>query len=564
MLLEGSTLEHNHRYEIHRILSEVGGMGVVYHATDMNMRAEVVIKESRFNDDAFLRATFPGLRPDQLKRQVNLWRAAFEREARLLFGLRHNSLPRALNYFELSYGNQFLVMEMIPGKDLSDLLEERTTAGHGPFPVDQILDWADQLLDVLSYLHMEFEQPIIHRDIKPQNLKRTPKGQIILLDFGLAKGSHPGISAVGKSNPGHTLAYAAPEQIGGEPTDPKTDIYSLGVTLYHLLTGQIPPNAVQRANAIARSKTNEDPIEPAHKINTAIGVEISQVLHQAVALLPDERFESVNKMRAALRYAAGRSGERSSTTKANYEESTLPTYEESSPSEPSSLVEELGNGVKLEMIRIGGGSFSMGTLDTLSLDGEHPRHFVTLSPFYSGRYPITQAQWQAVMGNNPSHFKGEYLPVENVSWHDAIRFCETLSARTGKPYRLLTEAEWEYACRAGTVGDYSFGNDESQLKEYAWFAGNSAQQTHPVGQKRPNPVGLHDMHGDVWEWCNDWHDDQYYGQSPDLDPKGPGSGTARVLRGGSWTDDAYSCRSARRNSGEPFSRNLNVGFRVAI
>ena len=565
MLDEGSTLSQDHHYEIHRLLSQ-GGMGVVYEATDLNMRAPVVIKQSRFNDKEFLRELFPRAGAAQISRQVELWRAAFEREARLLFGLRHNALPRALNYFEIEYGDQYLVMELIPGKDLSELLDDRRKAKHGAFPVGQILDWADQLLDVLSYLHLEFK--IIHRDIKPQNLKRTPKGQIILLDFGLAKGSVPGVSTVSKSVPGHTLSYAAPEQIGGEGTDERSDIYSLGVTLYQLMTGTIPPNAVLRATAVAGSvKRNLDPIKPAHEINGAIGREISDVLHQAMALRADDRFDSVNQMRAALRDAAIRSGaraDRSSISRTGSELPKPPTAGQRPTEAPSFFNEELGDGINLEMLRIDAGSFSMGTLDGINLDGEHPRHFVTLSPFYSSRYPITQAQWQAVMMTNPSQFTGEDLPVENVSWHDAIRFCKALSARTGKQYRLLTEAEWEYACRAGTVGDYSFDSDETQLKDHAWYAENSDQQTQPVGQKNPNAFGLHDMHGNVWEWCSDWHDDKYYGQSPDFDPQGPDSGTARVLRGGSWEDDAYNCRSARRNSGDPFNRSMTVGFRVAV
>jgi formylglycine-generating enzyme required for sulfatase activity len=438
------------------------------------------------------------------------------------------------------------------------MLSERAKAGQGPFPVQQIVDWADQLLDVLYYLHEEFDPPIIHRDIKPQNLKRTPKNEIILLDFGLAKGSHPGMTLFQGSIPGATLAYAALEQIGGEGTDARSDVYSLGITLYQLMTGVKPPNAANRA-----AKERHDPMRPAYQVNNNIPEEISEVLERATALRADDRFESVNQMRAALRSAASpRSGHRT------YESHTTASTDEPRPpavhASPQPFLEDLGNNVTLEMIRIEGGSFSMGTLDAISLDGEHPRHFVTVSPFHTSKYPITQAQWRALMRNNPSTFKGETFPVENVSWHDALRFCEALSAHSGKTYRLLTEAEWEFACRAGTVGDYSFGNDESQLKEYAWFVENSDQQTHAVGQKRPNAMGLHDMHGNVWEWCGDWHDDRYYAVSPDFDPKGPASGTARVLRGGSWSDDSYSCRSARRNSGDPFNRSLNVGFRVAV
>ena len=170
--------------------------------------------------------------------------------------------------------------------------------------------------------------------------------------------------------------------------------------------------------------------------------------------------------------------------------------------------------------------------------------------FYLGKYPVTQQQWEAVMGNNPSNFKGGSLPVETVSWDDAQIFIQKLNQLSGKKlYRLPTEAEWEYACRAGTTSEYYFGDDASQLGEYAWFGGNSGQTTHPVGQKKPNEWGLYDMAGNVWEWTDSWYDS---------------SRSYRVIRGGSWFPSAVFCRSARRSYYSPDDRNDDVGFRLVF
>jgi len=180
-----------------------------------------------------------------------------------------------------------------------------------------------------------------------------------------------------------------------------------------------------------------------------------------------------------------------------------------------------------------------------------------------GVYEVTQEQYQRVMGSNPSNFKGANLPVEEVSWNDAQEFCRKLSQQEGKAYRLPTEAEWEYACRAGSGTRFHFGDDESQLGEYAWYENNSESQTHPVGTKRPNAFGLFDMHGSVWEWCSDGYDESYYKNSPVDDPQGPSAGDVRVLRGGSWYGWPGDSRSALRLRGTPDGRISSVGFRVA-
>ncbi|MCY3018209.1 MAG: formylglycine-generating enzyme family protein [Planctomycetota bacterium] len=199
-----------------------------------------------------------------------------------------------------------------------------------------------------------------------------------------------------------------------------------------------------------------------------------------------------------------------------------------------------------------------------SYDWEKPAHEVTLTtPFYMGKYPVTQEQYMQVMGTNPSHFKGQNLPVETVSWDNAAEFCKKVSEKTGLMVRLPTDAEREYACRAGTTTTYNTGDSDADLDKAAWYYANSKSTTHPVGQKAANAWGLHDMHGNVWEWCLDlWQ--EHYGPEAAVDPKGPENGQARVLRGGSWGDDAGNCRSAYRDRFLPVNRYCYFGFRVVV
>ncbi|MDA7492917.1 formylglycine-generating enzyme family protein, partial [bacterium] len=195
-------------------------------------------------------------------------------------------------------------------------------------------------------------------------------------------------------------------------------------------------------------------------------------------------------------------------------------------------------------------------------------HEVTLTkPFKMGVHEVTQAQYEQVMGVNPSKYKGADNPVDTVSWEDAVEFCRRLSElptekAAGNVYRLPTEAEWEYACRAGTTTRFSFGDDESELGDYAWFSGNGGNTIQPVGSKLPNAWGLYGMHGNVWEWCQDVH--WYYPSGSVTDPSGAASGSHRVRRGGSWRCSAESCRSAHRSRYRPSDRNNYGGFRVSL
>ena len=230
----------------------------------------------------------------------------------------------------------------------------------------------------------------------------------------------------------------------------------------------------------------------------------------------------------------------------------------------------------VEMIDIPGGSFRMGSNDGDS--DEKPIHMVTISSFMMSKYEVTQGQYQTVMGSNPSHFLGSNRPVETVYWYDAVKFCNALSKREGltpcysgsgintrcnwnaNGYRLPTEAEWEYACRAGTTTEYHTGNGSSALDRAGWYPRNSDNQTHEVGRKQANKFGLYDMHGNVWEWCWDWYGS--YSSGTQTDPKGPSSGSYRVDRGGGWGYNAWCCRSAYRYGDDPGYRWFALGFRL--
>jgi formylglycine-generating enzyme required for sulfatase activity/predicted Ser/Thr protein kinase len=648
------------RYRIVRRLGS-GGMGTVYEAVDERVRATVALKETNVTGD------------DDSRRE-------FEREARLLANLRHRSLPKVTDYFTEA-GGEYLVMEYIPGHDLAELLKLRGA----PFHLNLVLRLADELLGALEYLH-GLDPPILHRDIKPANLKLTRREELYLLDFGLAKGAagHMTTLLTSRSTRGYTLVYAPLEQILGQGTDPRSDLYSLGATLYHLLTNALPTDAPTRDERVEDGRP--DPLLPICQMNPTVPASVAEVIHHAMAIRRRGRPESAAAMRAALRRAGGEM-ERADWPTVPLTSATLPAVGEEKPGVPAAQVsQELNgasdpvtqldetlrdeppqlapsngggttprpvadtqskvspasrknrpaliaalviaavviagalslmlrtgagggrntglsptpvstpsgtaqakyftediNGVPLEMAFIPGGTFLMGS--PASEEGrdrsEGPQHSVAMQGFYMGKYEVTQAQWRVVayspkvgldLDIEPSNFKGDDLPVENVSWEEATEFCRRLSRMTGREYRLPTEAEWEYAARAGTTTPFAFG--ETITPEIVNYDGNYPygstpkgtfrEKTTPVGSLgTANGFGLYDMHGNVWEWCLDyWHDD-YSGAPTDgsawLDG---GDSRYRVGRGGSWGNDAGLCRSARRDKNEPTLRDTFTGFRV--
>ncbi len=523
-------LHDTHKYPMKRILG-AGGMGCVFlcgHRLEENMQVAVKCfwenrKGSR--DEVF-------------------------REPLLMAKIAGKWVPKPLDYGYLDNAQQargFFVTEYIEGAIDGEAWLEK----EGHLPVKMALPVAQQIAQGLQIAH---QAGIYHLDLKPANLlfKRTETGVAVkIIDFGLSQvanslrdevagqKTHTGLTTFGQAIFG-TLDYAPPEQQGyaesfGKPSA-KSDIFAFGKTLYRLLTGEMPlevePETLEQApgwyellNACTRAN-------PAKRIES-IEVLISRL--KAIKPREEEQYGKLFQFEIVTVNSKGKI-----------------TNREEKPARYQT--EDLGKGVTLDMVYIPGGKFTMGSTER---DYEKPPHPVTVQPFFMAKYPVTQSQWQAVMGNNPSYFKGENRPVEKVSWHDAVKFCQQLSEKTGKEYRLPSEAEWEYACRAGTTTPFYFG--ETITTDLANYDGNS---TTDVGSFPPNAFGLYDMHGNVWEWCADaWHDN-YEGAPSDGSIWEKEKGQP-VVRGGSWFLEARSVRAAYRGRNSHGYRSYNVGFRLA-
>jgi formylglycine-generating enzyme required for sulfatase activity len=407
----------------------------------------------------------------------------------------------------------------------------------------------------------------------------------MLLDFGLAK------SSTNVSVRAYTLIYAAPEQITGHGTVPTSDIYSVGATLYHLLSGQEPVDATTRA---ITKVSGEDPMRPLYEIEQTIPQPLSELVSKAMELDVRKRFLSIGEMRVQFKKVTqelwATHGVKLKgmiySPKINVSTKTLEDKKTASNKTSNIKIKSLfTSNLGLELVLIPSGSFLMGTENSGS--DERPVHEVKISQsFYLSQYLITQGQWEEIMGNNPSYFKGDKrLPIERVSWIDVQEFIKRMNSLGDGTYRLPTEAEWEYAARAGSKEDFA-----GDLSELGWYANNSGDviidaskiykdanltlderykrllaircRTHIVGSKKPNKWKLYDMHGNVSEWCEDWYDGDYYKVSPAVNPKGPAVGSFRVVRGGSWFSLAEDCRSADRSRFLPTNRSSIVGFRL--
>ena len=241
-----------------------------------------------------------------------------------------------------------------------------------------------------------------------------------------------------------------------------------------------------------------------------------------------------------------------------------PTPKVSSSYTDDGIMFSIGN-VRFEMVRVEGGTFTMGATAEQGSDAdsdEKPTHQVTLSSYSIGKTEVTQALWQAVMGSNPSYFKGSNLPVECVSWEDCKTFIRKLNALTGKNFRLPTEAEWEFAARGGNKSRGYKYSGSNTLSNVAWYDDNISNKTHLIATKAPNELGIYDMTGNVDEWCSDWYGS--YSSSSQYNPIGPSSGSNRVYRGGSWGNFAWNCRVSNRGNSYPAGRNYGLGLRLAL
>ncbi len=276
----------------------------------------------------------------------------------------------------------------------------------------------------------------------------------------------------------------------------------------------------------------------------------------------DEALKAVEEAAAKVEEAAAKVGK--AAAKVGETAKTLDAAAKTTDSDISQTFTV--NGVSFKMIHVGAGTFMMGATSEQgnAESDEKPAHRVTLSDYYIGETEVTQALWRAVMGSNPSYFKGDNLPVEQVSWDDCQTFIRKLNAATGKNFRLPTEAEWEFAARGGNKSRHTKYEGGSDLSSVAWSSDNSGRKTHPVAKKAPNDLGLYDTSGNVWEWCHDWYDKNYYSRSPSTNPCNNTKASYRVARGGSWSNYVGNCRVTFRGSSLPVIRNISLGLRLAL
>ena len=548
----------------------------------------------------------------------------FHQEADRLDDLgHHDQIPELLAYAE--QGNtQYIVQQFIPGLNLKDEVSRQ-----GLWSVEQLRDLFLDLLPVLQFCH---DRSVIHRDIKPQNIiRRATDKKLVLVDFGAAKYASSETQLVAYTQTGVGSAeFAAPEQVKRRTTY-ASDLYSLGVTGLHLLTGASPWDLESEENfgqwqwrsfvqaqgtvldpkladfidrLIAKSLSDRfrsaaealavlaPHFVPSKPIDlTAVVVEPPNLdRSQDLALTASERQTGVKKTivldngkRLEVNLPAGvQGGQRlrlqghgatDSVTGAvgdlylvvqegsnPHPPTPSPKRGEGEPNLNNQTFDLPNNGGKLELIAVPGG--------TLIMEGGHR---VQLQPFLIGKYPMTQRQYQAVIGQNPSHFKGFFgrgnleHPVDQVNWQDAIDFCQKLSQILKQTIDLPSETQWEWAARGATKSKGFQFAGSNNLDEVGWYDQNSGGKTHPVGQKKPNELGLYDMSGNVWEWCKD-----NWTANPSELPqdvthliKG-GNSDRRALRGGSWSRNSSICTSANRSYLNPDSRRDLNGFRVVL
>ena len=614
--LQPNTTLQSGKYRIEKVLGQ-GGFGITYLAENTMLDGKVAIKEFFFKeycnrDETTSHVTIPTAGNQDI---VDRFKQKFIKEAKTIFRLNHPNIVRILDIFEEN-GTAYYVMEHIDGESLGDMVKRR-----GALPQQEAIGYIKEAGLALSYIHSE---TMNHLDIKPNNLmKRQKDNKIIVIDFGVAKQYDATTSEGTTTTPvGISHGYSPAEQyqqFGVQSFSPQSDVYALAATLYKLLTGVTPPEAM-------RVQDEGLPLDELQKHGVSSNV-ISAIEH--AMLSRSKRTQTVDAFLQALDNedddrtipippTTNPTPPKPETPKPE-EQKQQPETQKTEP-EPEPIAKKnnmlwlwvalavmvigggifgiarLSNGqqkktvstkfitnsnvytvkvgdVSFNMVKVEGGTFTMGATSEQGSDAyseEKPTHSVTLSSFSIGETEVTQALWEAVMGENPSSFKGNpQCPVENVSWNDCQDFISKLnnllsSQLGGKRFRLPTEAEWEFAARGGNKSKGYKYCGSNNLGDVAWYDGNSNSQTHPVKQKQANELGIYDMSGNVWEWCSDWYDEDYYSVYPICNPKGPSSGSYRVIRGGSWDCNASYCRSSFRVNCSP-GRELNyLGLRLAL
>ena len=601
LLTPGSQL-HAETYQIDYPLGR-GGFGVTYRGYHTLLQQIVAIKEY-YPQNYAMRNPTTGSFTIPINQQEIFQRGLqrFLREGRILAKLNYPHLVRVTDLFKEN-NTAYLVMELVTGKSLRKELDIQPQKKLPPQKVKEIIS---HLVSALSTVH---QQGIFHLDIKPDNILLTPEGRLVLIDFGSAKQTF-GTSRGTSSTRTFTESYAAPEVIAGGEVGVESDIFEVGMMVYEMLTGQLPPNALQRL--LLGDSWQPEGLESSWQKLVMSALVLDKegrpgnieewwrigVRSQPPPFLPQGGKSGVRKQetekntplskgsKGGYAFPRGVRGDKFSfeVVKVNSRGEEINRLRH----EAEFFTENLGGGVVLEMVYIPGGSFLMGSPEDEAKRNsyESPQHEVTLQPFLMSKYAITQNQYQAIMRNNPSYFKGGSRPVEQVNWHNATEFCRKLSEKTGKIYTLPSESQWEYACRAGTTTPFYFGETiTSELVNYNgnYPYGNAPKGTYRavtinVGSFPPNAFGLYDMHGNVYEWCQDvWHDN-YSGAPTDgsawetggdnsYRPDGSawetgGDNSYRLHLGGCCKSSSWVCRSARRGGNDADFHNSYLGFRI--
>ena len=552
--LPKGTLLLNGKYRIEAYLAS-GGFGNTYVATDLAFDERVAVKELFVKGICGRNASTGEVCVSLSENRISFdaHREKFRKEARRIRKLNSRHVVKVRDLFD-DNDTSYYVMDFIDGESLSTRLHRQRR----PLTEAEVCSLLPQVLDGLRSLHAEH---IWHLDLKPANIMVDRQGKVLLIDLGASKQlqTADGVSVSTSSAMAYTQGYAPPEQMDQhfERFGPWTDLYALGATLFHLLTLQRPPSA-------------SDILDDADAALAMPGV--SSRMQQLVRWMMNPgrngRPQSVEEVRGGW-------DEQTETTEgvAQVLSSARNNQPIASQNEETFIASSLPAVKRLidDMVFVAGGTFLMGaTIEQLgdAAKDETPTHQVTLDSFYICKYQVTQSLWEEVMGHNPSYFKGENLPVENVSWNECQDFILRLNAMSGKNFRLPTEAEWEFAARGGNNSrGYKYAGSNN-LNEVALYGDNSGKQTHPVGTKSPNELGLYDMSGNVWEWCQDWYGK--YNIKVEKNPQGPMISffrtffSSRVLRGGSWDSLAGSCRLSFRNLGSPGHRGSYYGLRLVL